>query len=214
MNKIVKRVGGLFTLIVVLVTLIGCNEVEKAEKSVNNMFEAFKNSDIETASNYVDFYEFQNYLTAANNSEGTIPTMQDSFSDLFTNSFTNMLLSKLQYKIISSEKIDGKTVLVTTEITTLDMMPIISQFVQESVKNAFANAFSEEKISEEEQTKIAEEELAELMNNPESETLTSTVDIIVEKTEKSWIIKTDKDFANAVFGGLIDVANVMNKDSE
>lgn len=66
--------------------------------------------------------------------------------------------------------------------------------------------------SEEETNAKMEEILIECINKPDRETVTNTVDITVVKTEdKSWRIKSDDNFLNALTGGLYEAVNGINE---
>ena len=99
MRKI-KSITSLLLTLLLLLSFTGCGEVKNAEKAVNGMFTAFKNADLEEAQKYVNVDD----ITNAKNE-----------SDENTAIILKAIFEKLDYEIISSEKIDDSTVSVKTK---------------------------------------------------------------------------------------------------
>lgn len=194
MKKTLKITTSLLLILIMIVSLSGCGEVKKAENTVNNTFSALEEADIEKLSEYMNLDDFKSDSTDA-----------DSITSNVEMLIKNMF-SRLDYKIISSEKIDNTTVVVTTEITNTDMKPVIEEFLANASQYAFANAFSDSQPSEEEASKKMEEMLIESINKSDRTTVTNTAAITVIKAEdKSWKIKSDDAFLDALMGGLYEV---------
>ncbi len=193
----VKVVSVIVSVILVMSLLVGCNEIEKAQKSVNGMFEAFRSLNLEAAKQYVNVEQFDNMSVSDNK---------------FTKNqevFMKLLFNKLQNKIVSSQRIDSNNVIVKTEITAIDMKPIFSEYIQEAMKIAFSNAFSTDKVSDEEMQKAMENKFTEIVNNPNVAMITNTVDIKVQKVDNAWKVVSDETLINAILGGLQEVAKSM-----
>lgn len=193
MKKTLKITTTLILIMAMVLSLSGCGEIKKAENSVNGMFAALKEADAEKVSEYMNLDDFK-----------TDSEDEDSITSNVEMLIKNMF-AQLDYKIISSEKVDKTTVVVTTEITNTDMKPVMAEFFASALQYAFANAFANPQPSEEETSKKMEEMLIESINKPERATVTNTVDITVVKAEdKSWRIKSDDAFLNALMGGLYE----------
>ena len=203
-----KKIRSLIAIVLMftlMFALTGCGETKKAEATVNSMFAAFKNTDFDAASKYVNVDEI-------NSSEGET----DGIS---TKLVMKTIFNKLDYKILSSEKIDNGTVKVKTEITVTDMRPVLGDFFTKAMQYAFSTAFSDPQPSEEETNKKAEEMFIESASKDDLETVTNEVDIEVVKTKNGeWKIETDDIFANALLGGLLDATkemeNAFNNEGE
>lgn len=203
-----KKIRSLIAIVLVftlMFALTGCGETKKAEATVNSMFAAFKNTDFDAASKYVNVDEI-------NSSEGET----DGIS---TKLVMKTIFNKLDYKILSSEKIDNGTVKVKTEITVTDMRPVLGDFFTKAMQYAFSTAFSDPQPSEEETNKKAEEMFIESASKDNLATVTNEVDIEVVKTKNGeWKIETDDIFANALLGGLLDATkemeNAFNNEGE
>ena len=193
MKKTFKITTTLLLILAMVVSLSGCGEIKKAETTVNGMFAALKEADVEKVSEYMNLDDFK---TDGEDEDSVTSNVEMLVKNMF---------AQLDYKIISSEKVDKTTVIVTTEITNIDMKPVMTEFLASALQYAFANAFANPQPSEEETSKKMEEMLIETINKPDRATVTNTADIIVVKTEdKSWRIKTDDAFLNALMGGLYE----------
>ena len=196
--KFTKKLICLLLVFACIFSLTGCGEIKKAETSVNGLLTAFKNADIESAQKYINLDD----LKEADGEEDSI-TSDTEF--LIQNMF-----KQLDYKIISSEKKDDSTVVVTTEITNTDMKPVMGEFFASALQYAFANAFADPQPTEEETNKKMEELLVTSLTKEDLATVTNTVAITVVKTEdKSWKIKSDDAFLDALLGGLYKAAKEL-----
>lgn len=199
--KRIRSIIATILAIVLLLSLTGCGEIKKAETAVNGMFTAFKNTDIEAAAKYVDVDE--------------INASEDSSDSISTELVMKTIFNKLDYKIISSEKVDDTTVKVKTEITVTDMKPVLGEFFTNAMQYAFSTAFSNPQPTEEETNKKMEEMFIESASKEDLATVTNEVDITVVKTENNeWKVKSDDTFADALLGGLITAGEELSKAFE
>lgn len=196
MKKIFKTSVAIILNLALILGLTGCGEEKKAEKAVNSMFNAFQNLDFETAKNYVNLDDIK-----VSESEDSVTGNAEMFM--------KTLFGKLDYKILSSEKTDNNTVMVKTQITAIDMKPVMGEFFTNAMQYAFSNAFADPQLSEEETNKKMEEMFIESATKPDLATVTNEVNIKVVKADKTWKISADDTFTNALLGGLIDVAKDM-----
>ena len=199
--KRIKSIIATVLALVLLLSLTGCGEIKKAETAVNGMFTAFKNTDIEAAAKYVDVDE--------------INASEDSSDSISTELVMKTIFNKLDYKIISSEKVDDTTVKVKTELTVTDMKPVLGEFFTNAMQYAFSTAFSNPQPTEEETNKKMEEMFIESASKEDLATVTNEVDITVVKTENNeWKVKSDDTFADALLGGLITAGEELSKAFE
>jgi uncharacterized lipoprotein YehR (DUF1307 family) len=199
--KRIKSIIDTILALVLLLSLTGCGEIKKAETAVNGMFTAFKNTDIEAAAKYVDVDE--------------INASEDSSDSISTELVMKTIFNKLDYKIISSEKVDDTTVKVKTDITVTDMKPVLGEFFTNAMQYAFSTAFSNPQPTEEETNKKMEEMFIESASKEDLATVTNEVDITVVKTENNeWKVKSDDTFADALLGGLITAGEELSKAFE
>lgn len=199
--KRIKSIIATILALVLLLSLTGCGEIKKAETTVNGMFTAFKNTDIEAAAKYVDVDE--------------INASEDGSDSISIELVMKTIFNKLDYKIISSEKVDDNTVKVKTEITVTDMKPVLGEFFTNAMQYAFSTAFSNPQPTEEETNKKMEEMFIESASKEDLATVTNEVDITVVKTENNeWKVKSDDTFADALLGGLITAGEELSKAFE
>lgn len=195
MKKIKSLIAIILTLIMML-SLTGCGEIKKAESTVSNMFAAFKALDFEEAQKYVNIDDIK---------------PAESKDDLPGNAemFMKNLFDRLDYKIISSEKIDSNTVNVTTEITAIDMKPVLGEFFVAAMQYAFSNAFANPQPTEEETNAKMEELFTASATKPDLATVTNEVVIKVVKDDKEWKVVSDDAFVDAILGGLSAAAEEL-----
>lgn len=195
MRNNIKKIAALLLILTIAFSLAGCGEIQKAETTINQTFKALKELDFETASNYINVDEMME---------------SDDSTDIDSDVFSQNLFGKLEYKIISSEKIDNNTVTVKTEITAVDMKPVLTEYIQKALQYAFANAFADPQPSEEETNKKMEEIFIECISKEELVMVKTEVDIKVIKTDKKWKIESSDELFNALLGGLLKVAEELS----
>ena len=188
MRNNIKKIAALLLILTIAFSLAGCGEIQKAETTINQTFKALKELDFETASNYINVDEMME---------------SDNSTDIDSDVFAQNLFGKLEYKIISSEKIDNNTVTVKTEITAVDMKPVLTEYFQKALQYAFANAFADPQPSEEETNKKMEEIFIECISKEDLVMVKTEVDIKVIKTDKKWKIESSDELSNAMLGGVV-----------
>ena len=198
MKKTTQISISLLLAFTMLMSLTGCGEIKKAENTVVGLFDALKAADVEKVSEYMDADDFK---VEGDDEDSIVSDTEMIIQNMF---------KQLDYKIISSEKKDDSTVIVTAEITNTDMKPVLGEFFAKALQYAFSNAFSDSQDSDEESNKKMEEMLIESLNKPDLATVTNTAYITVVKTEdKSWKIDSDDAFLNALLGGLYEAVKDM-----
>lgn len=195
MRKVLKITLSLFLVMSMMFSLAGCGEIKKAEKVVNETFTALKARDYDKAQNYIDVDNIME---------------NDSEEDIEAEVFMNNIFEKLEYEIISSEKVDGNTVNVKTKITAIDMKPVLREYIAAAFQYVFSTAFSNPQPTEEETNKKMEEILVECISKPDLATVTNEVIIKVVKEDKNWKIASDDTVADALLGGMISAAEELN----
>lgn len=196
--KILKRIAALMLSAAMVMGLSACNEVEKAENTLNSTMTALQSGDFVTAAGYI---KDTDVLT----SNETFNTYKDNAD------FINAIFSKLNYKINSSELIDNSTVKMNVEITNVNMKTVLSNAISDLFTLAFSNIFAseEEQMSDEDMQNKMIELIAEGINAEDAETVTNTVDVNAVKTDSGWKIDADNTVIDAVTGGLLSAVESM-----
>ena len=169
---------------------------EGAEQSVKDMLDAFKKLDFKTAEKYVNLDDIKV-------SDGESTTVADA------DTIFNAMFDKLDYKIVSTEKEDADTAYVVTEITAVDIQPVVNEYLKNMLQFALENAFDEKKISDEENAAKMSELFKEAAEKEGKGTVTKTVKIKVKKDGKNWKVIPDDDFSEAVTGGIVNAIKNM-----
>ena len=181
-----KNICSVLLIMACMFTLTSCKEVENAEKAVTDFMTAIQNCDYETMAS------IGNGMDA-----DKINTTDEQGKQIFDN-----LFNKTTYEIKSAELQEDKSVLVTTDITTVDVGKADSTAITNSFSQLLSNAFSGEELSDEESEQIIIDNLVNELNNSNTGTVTTTVNIKVLKVDKTWKVDCDDAFINAITGNL------------
>lgn len=181
-----KNICSVLLIMACMFTLTSCKEVENAEKAVTDFMTAVQNCDYETMAS------IGNGMDA-----DKINTTDEQSKQVFDN-----LFNKTTYEIKSAELQEDKSVLVTTDITTVDVGKAYSTAITNSFSQLLSNAFSGEELSDEESEQIIIDNLVNELNNSNTGTVTTTVNIKVLKVDKTWKVDCDDEFINAITGNL------------
>ena len=180
-NKL-KNICSVLLIMACMFTLTSCKEVENAEKAVTDFMTAIQNCDYETMAS------IGNGMDA-----DKINTTDEQGKQIFDN-----LFNKTTYEIKSAELQEDKSVLVTT----VDVGKAYSTAITNSFSQLLSNAFSSEELSDEESEQIIIDNLVNELNNSNTGTVTTTVNIKVLKVDKTWKVDCDDAFINAITGNL------------
>lgn len=167
-----------------------------AQQTVKDMLDAFKKLDFKTAEKYVNLDDIKV-------SDGESSTVADA------DTIFNAMFDKLDYKIVSTEKEGADTAYVVTEITAVDIQPVVNEYLKNMLQFALENAFDEKKISDEENAAKMNELFKEAAEKEGKNTVTKTVKIKVKKDGKNWKVIPDDDFSEAVTGGIVNAIKNM-----
>lgn len=199
MRKYSKVLCLILVAVMVVACLAACGGVspEKlAEQAVSTCIDALKMGDLETAANYLVDADI-------------IEAGDDGEDSAMNESMTKIVFGKLNYKILSSTKVDDSTVTVKVEISNVDMKPVFTEFFTQALQYAFANAFADPQPTEEETNQKMEEIFNSCISKEDLTTVTEEVDVKVVKDGDGWIIEGDDTLANALLGGLLNVVEEL-----
>ncbi len=187
MKKMAKRIVAVVLLSVMAISLMSCGEIAKAEAAIDGMFESLTALDFEKANEFVDVDK----LGAES---------EDDSKD--TKMFMRHLFDRLQYEIVSSEKVDGENVDVTVKITAVDMKPVLAEYLAEALKYSFSVAFKDPQPTDEEMAEKMEDIFMKCATKEDLKTVTNEVVVRVKKTDGQWRVESEAALADALFGGL------------
>ncbi len=199
MKEISRGLTAVLLVFTMIFSFTGCGEINKAEKTVNGLFASLKQADLEKISEYMNVADLMN----AGDEEDSFISNPETFMQ--------SMFKQLDYKIVSSEKIDNSTVEVTVDITNIDMKPVFTDFFARAIQYAFSSSLSSaQQPTEEETSQKMEEMFIESVTKPNLATVTNTAVITVVKGEdKVWNIESDDDFLNALLGGMYDAIQTI-----
>ena len=115
--------------------------------------------------------------------------------------FTKTLMDNVEYKIVSSEKVDDNTVTVKVDITAIKMEVVMEKFMAGAMKLVLEEDV--DNLTEEEINKKMFELLLDAISQPDLETVTTTVDITVKNEDGVWDFGADDALVDAIYGGIL-----------
>lgn len=173
-----KKLTLIFLSLLVIVGLSGCAATKTPDEVVTSGLDGVEKLDTDALEKYFDE-----------------PLFTDIMDDETINENTHLFTEHLNYETLGSET-NETNAKVKTEITNIDMEPVLLEFFQ----RAFAFAFDD--ISEEEFQAKQEEILIDIMERDDVETITSTIDIELENIDDQWTIIVNDELKNALFGNI------------
>lgn len=124
------------------------------------------------------------------------------------------LTKNLTYKVVSAEEDESAgTAVVSVEFTNTDMAPVMGDLVQSLIGDAFQYAFlpEDQQPTDEELSEQYMQKFTELLNAEDLTTKTTSVEIPLTLVEDQWQITPDEAIVDAMFGGLLTVADSMDE---
>jgi len=195
-----KRIEIVFGIILICFVFMisGCGEIKNSEKVVNEFFNCYKQTEPEKAQAFFHIKE--------NDSKS-----EENLPDIDKDTLYESMFSELSYKIISSTKVDSKTVIVKTEISNKSMAEVMGYFFQEVMQLLFANAFSDKdkQLTDEELNEKYASMFTEIANRPDIKVVKKEIDIKVIKVDKKWKIVKDDALIDAIAGGMFSFMKEM-----
>jgi len=191
-----KRILSCLLIIVLMLSFAGCSKTKKAEEAVVSAFDALQVLDYAGANEYINVEAIHNF--------------QPSY-DLTGRSaemFMDNLFERLDCKIISSKKVDSKTVNVTAEITAVKMLPLLAEFFYVIIEDSTQNPeyWQTEEMIYNGMDLIFESCAAQ----QDLEMVTTKVEIKVTKKDGKWKIVTDEVLIDAIYGGFKEASTEIN----
>lgn len=123
-----------------------------------------------------------------------------------------VVFDRLSYKM-GDVAIDGDTATVAVAITSVDMVGVFIDVITRALSLAFTASFGEGP-SETDMQAALEKTLLDALEDPDAPMITKDVSLCLKIAEGKWMVFFDEEsanvFANAVTGGLGDVAKVLN----
>lgn len=197
MSKI-SRIIAVLMIVVLSLGLVGCNAEKEATEAFHEMMAAFKSGDKEQILAYYNFEDVSQIIDEAV-SEELITVVLST-------------LSKMDYKIKSTEKIDGSTVRFTVDLTTVDFSKVMELYISE-IMEMVASPEYQAKIggmSKEDYQKELTQRMVDVLESPDMTTSENEIVLTMNKINGKWYPGPEKDeFIKSVFSSLMDAVNSL-----
>ncbi len=179
------------------------------QESLNLALQALKSAEADALQQYIYFDEESeisaedmvnnDFLEQYNIDVGTVSkSMSAIMSQLYTH---------LDYEILSSNVV-GDEALLTLSLTTPDGEAIIERFIEEFAVLYAKNIFSGENTVQDTVEDVAAMLLSDIEMLAE-DTVTSNVTVRMIKGEEHWLVRPDRDLADAITGGTITASQKL-----
>lgn len=190
-----KKIITIILSITLLFSLSACrSKNETAEEAMNSALTAVKNLDVITANKYFDFKDII---------DRDLPVDLDvDIKDLNKEhlEIAKLLVKNFDFEVLESKEEKDKAT-VKVDLTNVDMLDLLSQYIQYSIGLAFTEK-DQEVIDEKLQVKMLE-----ILDAEDIKLASQEVNISLNKIDGKWKINLDKSAVNAILGGLINIAN-------
>ena len=189
-----KKTISIFLCVCLLLTgAVGC--AKKPEKTltaagaVANLLDALTNLDFAEASKYTNVRQIIEF-----NEDGTLNES--------TSRYTTAFFPKLEYSIQVVNEVDEDTVFVTLTITAVDMTPVMEAFVSNLMMEIMMNEMDGVTVTEEQADQRALRVFDSIIAEGTFKTVTTTVDLEVEKRDDQWYVYVTESLNEALTGGI------------
>lgn len=191
MKRILKAIVLMLMFTTLMLSITACGDpIKDAEAAVKREFEDLK-------SNNEDYVK-NNYDEDSLSIFGLEGVDKEQVNEYF-----KTIMDNLSYEIVSSEKVDDKTIIVSTNISSINMESVMEKFMENIT--AFASTEEAINISEEDAYKKSIELLLKSLKESEKEIIKIPVDITVSKTKNGWAAQFDENIGSAIYGGINDL---------
>lgn len=183
----------ILTLTIVLSLLLAaCSSTPSSapRDTVRGFFDAMKTGDLETAEKYV--------ATENNDFKNELSMDEDGLSD----EILKNIFSHLAYDI-KSEKTDGDQAFLDTAVTSLDLIQVITQVMEDVIPEALSSISFDEENGDDIDAMVGQF-LSDAISNPEAPTIVTDVKISLERIDGQWLINPDDDLLSAMIGNVDD----------
>lgn len=191
-----KKVICAILALLLVFSLAGCSG-EKPEEVVERVTQAIKEGKIESVKGNIDLSALDK-LFPASEEESKKATDETLPSEGQETSFpVEKTLDKITVKILSSEK-DGDNATVKAECTAVDLTEFLKGYMQKSMEMAL-DFTKDDAAKDDELTKYA----ADYLSQENVPMKTTTVDIKLTKSDKTWKITSTTEYLDALTGGYL-----------
>lgn len=199
-----KKVMCAALALLLVFSLAGCSG-EKPEEVVERVTQAIKEGKIESVRGNIDLSALDK-LFPASEEESKKATDETLLSEGQETAFpVEKTLDKITVKILSSEK-DGDNATVKAECTAVDLTEFLKGYMQKSMEMAL-DFTKDDAAKDEDLNKYAADYLAQ----EDVPMKTTTVDIKLTKSDKTWKITSTTEYLDALTGGYLSTMQALAK---
>lgn len=188
----------IIALTIIIIAVIGVSiylyttnmEKKGPEITINNMFNALKQSDESQVNEYLDYNKLLSSLDEMLVKE-----------DVRNEEVEKKLFESIEWKIENIEA-DGETATAVVELTNKDFIEVVTAWMKKIVNERNNGTELTDEVS-----------LQKLQETLEQTDITKTVikRIALKKIDRKWKVIVNEDFTNLVFPGVDSVVSVLNQ---
>ncbi len=193
-----KRIMAVCLTVVLVLSLSACGAKSDATKAFDTMMSALKSGEKAQITPYYDFETTAEQVVANNKEELEQEILKT--------------LTKMDYKVISGEKLDSNQVKLKVEVTTLDFSEVMNRFIAKVMELVSAEDYQARvgSMSQEEYQGLLAEQMMTVLNQEDIPTVQETLEVTMEKESGNWKLGSGKmEFLNAIFANLIQVVTSL-----
>ncbi len=179
-------------ILIISVFFSGCmGGTSEAQADFEKIMNTFKTADRNEIDKVYSFSEVLSFI-------------EESNSDMFSDAIVSTL-SKMDYRVISTNRVSSTAVNITVKITTVDYSEIVKCYVDKIVKLTESKDYKAmiPTIDESEYEKLMTKQMIDAIEEYGDGTTEKTVDVTMTKSGDKWRISGDsEEFLGALFANL------------
>ncbi len=186
-------------IMAVILLLSGCSNADsEAKESFEDMMSAFKSCDESQIDLYYDFDKVSAYIEETDGEE---------FKEAILST-----LSKIEYKINSSKKVNSDAVRLNVDITTVDFSAITEKYIAAVVELVNSDEYRNKikAMTDDEYKSLMAEQMILAIEEGGAATKTKTIDVTMKKNGVVWELGGDtRLFLGTLFENLSNAVNSL-----
>ncbi len=179
------------------------------QESLNLALQALKSAEADVLQQYI-FFDEDSEITAENMTNTDFLEQYNIDADTVSDSLTTImseLYTHLDYQILSSNIVDDEA-LLTISLTTPDGEAIVERFIEEFAVVYAKNLFSDEVLVQDTVEEVALIMLSDIEALAEN-TVTNEVTVRMTKGTEHWLVRPNRELADAITGGTITASQKL-----
>lgn len=194
----IKRMVVILIISAMAVTLFGCGAEESSAKALTEMLESMKTGQRDEIGKYYDFEENSGYVNVEDSNEALDAILST--------------LTRMEYKIKSTNKIDSDNVEFSVELKTIDAKRVMELYIDNVMAMVEDPEYQSqlETMEQEDYQKRLANQMTTALQSEDIGMATNEIKITMTRQDDNWTVADGtEELINILFGNLEDAVNSM-----